>query len=111
MSDQRTCKIWSCAPKGGPTPRQTGRLTVGRIFNSTPRVTSLERPSSTCTSKLQTRPLVREGTTQEENRTCWSRVPEGGLIPGETGRMTVGPKLALTLDADLLVRERLAECY
>jgi hypothetical protein len=27
-------KIWSWAPKGGQTPRHTGRLTVGRKFNS-----------------------------------------------------------------------------
>jgi hypothetical protein len=27
----------------------------------------------------------------------WSRVPDGGLIPGETGRMAVGSKLTLTL--------------
>jgi hypothetical protein len=29
-------EIWSWAPKSGPTPRRTGRLTVGRKFNSTP---------------------------------------------------------------------------
>jgi hypothetical protein len=40
MSDQRACKIWSWAPKGGPTPRRTGRQTVGRKFNSTPLLSS-----------------------------------------------------------------------
>jgi hypothetical protein len=28
--------MWSWAPKRGPTPRHTGRLTVGRKFNSSP---------------------------------------------------------------------------
>jgi hypothetical protein len=28
-------KIWSWAPDGSPTPRQTGRLTVGRKLTST----------------------------------------------------------------------------
>jgi hypothetical protein len=28
--------MWSWAPKGGPTPRDIGRLTVGSKFNSTP---------------------------------------------------------------------------
>jgi hypothetical protein len=28
--------IWSWAPKGSPTPRFTGRLTVAHKFNSTP---------------------------------------------------------------------------
>jgi hypothetical protein len=33
-----------------------------------PRVTALARPRSNCTSKLQTRPLVREGATHQETR-------------------------------------------
>jgi hypothetical protein len=33
-------------------------------------MTALARPSSTCTDKLQTRPLVREGAPQEETRKC-----------------------------------------
>jgi hypothetical protein len=35
-----------------------------------PESDSAERPSSNCTDKLQTRPLVREGAVQEENRKC-----------------------------------------
>jgi hypothetical protein len=40
-AEQRNCptkveqdKIWSRVPKGGPIPRRTGRLTVGRKNNS-----------------------------------------------------------------------------
>jgi hypothetical protein len=33
-------------------------------------VTALEIPSSNCTGKLQTRPLVGGGVPQEENRKC-----------------------------------------
>jgi hypothetical protein len=29
----------------------------------------------------------------------WWWVPDGGLIPGQTGRLTVGRKVTLTLDA------------
>jgi hypothetical protein len=29
-------KFWPWAPKGSPTPRRTGRLNIGRIFNSIP---------------------------------------------------------------------------
>jgi hypothetical protein len=46
--EQRNCqtkkeeqdKIWSTVPKGGPIPRRTGRLTVGRKKNSTQLITS-----------------------------------------------------------------------
>jgi hypothetical protein len=31
---ERKGKFWSWAPKEGPTPRQTGRLTVGRNMNA-----------------------------------------------------------------------------
>jgi hypothetical protein len=34
------------------------------------RVTALAKPSSNYTDKLQTRPLVREGASQEENCKC-----------------------------------------
>jgi hypothetical protein len=41
-AEQRNChtkeeedKVWSRVPKGGPIPRLTGRLTVGRKTNST----------------------------------------------------------------------------
>jgi hypothetical protein len=54
-------------------------------------------------SKLQTRPLVREGATKQQSRSClkeiswrkknWSNVPDGCLTPGQTGRLTVGRKL------------------
>jgi hypothetical protein len=69
------------------------------------------RPKSDCSGKaqkqlysnLQTRPLVREGATNLQNRKClkeiswrkknWSQVPDGRLTPGQTGRLTVGRKL------------------
>jgi hypothetical protein len=77
-------EIWSWAPDRSPTPRQTGRLIVGRNLISTstsswgslkwdskiwswvlrdfiPRVIAVAKPKSICTSKLQTHPLVREG--------------------------------------------------
>jgi hypothetical protein len=54
-------------------------------------------------SKLHTRPIVREGATKLQTRRClkeirrrkknWSRVPDGRLTPGQTGRLTIGRKL------------------
>jgi hypothetical protein len=46
-------------------------------------------------SKLQTRPLAREGAAYQETRNCqtektiWSRVPDGSLTPRQTDRLTV----------------------
>jgi hypothetical protein len=72
------------------------------------------RPKSDCSgkaqkqfySKLQTRPLVREGATKLQTPSClkeisrrkknWSRVPDGRLTPRQTGRLTVGSKLTST---------------
>jgi hypothetical protein len=34
---------------------------------------------------------------QRENGENWSRVPDGCLTPGRTGRLTVGRNLTLTL--------------
>jgi hypothetical protein len=34
------------------------------------RVTALAKPRSNCTSKLQTRPLVREGAPRQETLSC-----------------------------------------
>jgi hypothetical protein len=74
------------------------------------------RPKSDCSgkaqkqlySKLQTHPLVREGATKYQTRTClkeisrkkknWSRVPDGRLTPRQTGRQTVCRKLTSTSD-------------
>jgi hypothetical protein len=54
-----------------------------------------------------TRPLVREGAANLQNRKClneisrrkknWSQVPDGRLTPGQTGRLTVGRKLTHSL--------------
>jgi hypothetical protein len=72
----------------------------GREFcgTSTPRVTAQKQ----LYSKLQTRPLVREGATKEQTRSClkeissrkkiWSRVPDGRLTPRQTDRLTFGLK-------------------
>jgi hypothetical protein len=72
------------------------------------------RPKSDCPgkaqkqlySKLQTSPLVKEGTTKLQTRNCLqeisrrkknlSQVPDGRLTPGQTGRLTVGRKLTVT---------------
>jgi hypothetical protein len=72
------------------------------------------RPKSDCSgkaqkqlkSKLQTRPLVREGDTKQQTRRClkeisrrkknWSNVPDGRLTPRQTGRLTVDRKLTST---------------
>jgi hypothetical protein len=37
QKEEEQAKIWSRVPKGGPIPRRTGRLTVGRKKNSNPR--------------------------------------------------------------------------
>jgi hypothetical protein len=49
-AEQRNCqtkeeqdKIWSRVPKGGPIPRLTGRLTVGRKTNSNSNSNSMSR--------------------------------------------------------------------
>jgi hypothetical protein len=58
--------------------------------------------------KLQTRLLVREGApyqqtrnylknNQRENGKNWSRVPDGSLTPGRTGRLTVDRNITLNL--------------
>jgi hypothetical protein len=72
------------------------------------------RPKSDCSgksqkqlySKLQTRPLVREGATILQSLNClkeisrrkknWPQVPDGRMTTGQTGRLTVGRKLTAT---------------
>jgi hypothetical protein len=50
-------------------------------------------------SKLQTRPLVGEGATNQETsnrqteKKIWSWAPDGSPTPRQTGRLTVGRKL------------------
>jgi hypothetical protein len=73
-------------------------------------MTALARPSRNCTDKKYTRPLDRVGAPQEEKKThlsanifhvserkIWSPVTDDGMIPGQTRRLTVGPKIILTL--------------
>jgi hypothetical protein len=75
------------------------------------------RPKNECSGKaqkqlysnLQTRPLVREGATKLQTSNClkeisrrtknWSQVPDGRLKPRQTGRLTVGRKLTVTVTA------------
>jgi hypothetical protein len=58
--------------------------------------------------KLQNRLLVREGAPHQQTSNClkmikerreknWSRVPDGCLTPGGTGRLTAGRNITLTL--------------
>jgi hypothetical protein len=67
-----------------------------------PRVTSLARLRSNCTRKLQTHPLVREGTPQQEIRKCMTVIkilswpPDGGLTPRQTDRLTIGRNITST---------------
>jgi hypothetical protein len=72
-----------------------------------PSVTSLAKTSRNCTSKLQTRPLVREGTsnykihTREDNFFGEKENPVAGPIwrpdDRQTGRLTVVTNTALIL--------------
>jgi hypothetical protein len=41
-SVRQKTKIWSWAPHGSPTPRQTDRITVGRKLASTSRATPVQ---------------------------------------------------------------------
>jgi hypothetical protein len=63
-------------------------------------MTELARTSSSC--KRQTRPLVREGASHEQTRSCLTvkrnlvLSPTCGLTRRQTGRLTVGLTLTLT---------------
>jgi hypothetical protein len=53
--------------------------------------------SSNC--KRQTHPLVRDGAPYQQTRTVikiWSEAPEGGLIPRQTGRLTIDRNITQT---------------
>jgi hypothetical protein len=52
------------------TQSQKRQIWSQELRDLDPRVTALEVPSSNCTSKLQTRPLVREDASQYENCKC-----------------------------------------
>jgi hypothetical protein len=64
-------------------------------------MTALARATSNC--KRQTRPLVREDAPQQQTRNCltvtkiWSRVLDWCLTPRQTGRLTIGRHITLTL--------------
>jgi hypothetical protein len=44
-----------------------------------------------------TNPQLSKDNFKEKEKKNWSRVPDGGLTPGQTGRLTVGRKIKLTL--------------
>jgi hypothetical protein len=57
--------------------------------------------------KVRTRLLIREGTSHQQTRNClknnqrenennWSRLPDGRLTPGRTGRLAVRRNITLT---------------
>jgi hypothetical protein len=62
-------------------------------------VTALARASSSFTGKLQTHPVVREDSPQEENCKCltvikiWSWFPDGCPAQRQTGGLIVGQKI------------------
>jgi hypothetical protein len=70
-------------------------------------MTALARANSNC--KPQTRPLVREGAPHQNTGNCLtvtricSWAPDGCLIPRQTGRLTVGGNINLTLTLTLKV--------
>jgi hypothetical protein len=56
--------------KGNPDANETVRYCHRVLRDLDLRVTALARSCNSSTSKLQSRPLVREGAPQEENREC-----------------------------------------
>jgi hypothetical protein len=66
-----------------------------------PENTAPVRTSSNC--KRQTRPPVRKGVPHQQTRNCltlmkmWFGAQDGGLTPRQTGRLTVGCNISLTL--------------
>jgi hypothetical protein len=69
--------------------------------DSDQRMTALARTSSSC--KWQTHPLVREEAPHQQTRNCLTVIkicswaPDGCLTPRQTGRLTVGRNIILTL--------------
>jgi hypothetical protein len=66
-----------------------------------PRVTALAKSRSSCTSKVQTRPLVREGA-KKRKRKIWSLVPDWRPTPRHTGRLTISRNLTSTSNQFLI---------
>jgi hypothetical protein len=89
ISHDRKLKIWSWIPKGGPAPRRTSRLTVGRKFNFNCILSS--ELAYRNKKKLQ----LSQDNFQEEKE-HWPQIPDGGPISGQTGRQTVGRKINRT---------------
>jgi hypothetical protein len=94
-----------------PASRRRRRKGKSRIWDSKigsgvprdsdPRMTALVRASSYY--KRQTRPLVRGRAPHQQTRNhltvmrIYSKAPDACSIPGQTGRLTVGRNISLTL--------------
>jgi hypothetical protein len=65
--------------------------------------------------KLQTRPLIRESAPSQQACNChtvikiWSEAPDGCLTPRQTGRLTVGRNITLTLTLPVSSQEKTAK--
>jgi hypothetical protein len=81
--------------------------------DSNPRMTALATASSNC--KRQTPPLVWEGAPQEQDRNCHTSnkdlvvSPDGCFAPRQTGRLTVGLNIILTLTLITMPWRRMGE--
>jgi hypothetical protein len=85
-----------------PSLKRGSKIWSQLLRDLAPTVTALARPSSSCTDKLQSHPLVKVGDPQEETRKypivikIWLRFPDGYLIRTQAGRLTVGSKIIST---------------
>jgi hypothetical protein len=81
---------------GHPEQRRTGRQTVGR--NITRNLTCVIAMQITDPSSRQRGRFTSTNPQLSKKKlTNWSRVPDGCLTPGRTGRLTVGRNITLTL--------------
>jgi hypothetical protein len=88
-------------------------LCVQRVL--TLKMTALTRSSSSC--KRHAHPLVREDVPHQQTLNyltvikIWSWTQDGGLTPGQTGRLTIGRKVTMTLtwETDRPIRSQLVE--
>jgi hypothetical protein len=78
-------KIWSWAPDGSPTPRQTGRLTVGRKLTLTSTSTSAATPlaerAAFFVSSVVTGTERGQCKSPNEQLMMWARYPDIDTSP------------------------------
>jgi hypothetical protein len=92
LKEEEQDKIWKRISKGGPIPRRTGRLTVGRKKSSNSNsIHFCTRHGLHC--KLQTRSLVREDALHEEQQVIFKRKKKikSGRGPQRGARYKDGP--------------------